>query len=495
MESVRGKRSESMRRTSRMNTFVVRTCIGGTLLGVFGLGGCADLYDQVPEAPEEPIQVAAATGGAVGAGLGAVIGSQTGDALGGAVIGAAAGAGAGYAIGSVVEDREQRYAQQEEVLNRQDQTLRSQQQQLRELRELSGDQVSFKSDTGVHPQRYASHGGFAKGGLGQRGMQQARAAKGTTSSHEYRYSATSGKKRFIDPSSLRNPFAPKATPLDDTQRYARNTLAPQARNLQPRTVEVEERTLRSRANLNSPVLGSAVAPLRERSLQVPTSQGNSVVSTNEAPTARIPSIPPTPKVQEENPLNPRSSAAKVIRSNANETHRDSIEVKEEIEIGIQAPPRKKVAIARRVTVAPEENEVESSGIAVEVPSREEEVQKAPEPVRERVAKVKSTAPEKEEVQPKSREVATLPTLVENSDDCRKAAKEAQRGSSAESTADKLFYFRRALRLCPDAPEWHVELGQVYSSLGRNDDAKFEYEEALRIKPNYAAAESALEKLS
>jgi cytochrome c-type biogenesis protein CcmH/NrfG len=67
-------------------------------------------------------------------------------------------------------------------------------------------------------------------------------------------------------------------------------------------------------------------------------------------------------------------------------------------------------------------------------------------------------------------------------DCLSAESEFQQASAKSETPDKLFHLRRALRLCPDEPRFHSSLGDVYKILGRQSDAQFEYQEALKLSP-------------
>ena len=70
----------------------------------------------------------------------------------------------------------------------------------------------------------------------------------------------------------------------------------------------------------------------------------------------------------------------------------------------------------------------------------------------------------------------------NSADCLSAEGEFQQATAKNETPDKLFHLRRALRLCPDEPRFHSSLGDVYQVLGRQSDAQFEYQEALKLSP-------------
>ena len=55
-------------------------------------------------------------------------------------------------------------------------------------------------------------------------------------------------------------------------------------------------------------------------------------------------------------------------------------------------------------------------------------------------------------------------------------------------------YKKALSLNPDYPEAHYNLGLIFKALGRKEDGKKEFEEALRIVPNFKEAKDNLEEL-
>lgn len=81
--------------------------------------------------------------------------------------------------------------------------------------------------------------------------------------------------------------------------------------------------------------------------------------------------------------------------------------------------------------------------------------------------------------------------TESAGSCSEAEGEARRARTAATDTDKIFYYRRALRLCKTKPEYHVEMGKVYSSIGRKEEAEFEYSKALEIDPNNRDAQDEL----
>ncbi|MGI6681016.1 MAG: tetratricopeptide repeat protein [Bdellovibrionota bacterium] len=80
---------------------------------------------------------------------------------------------------------------------------------------------------------------------------------------------------------------------------------------------------------------------------------------------------------------------------------------------------------------------------------------------------------------------------ELSNDCEKAKAKATLAKQTEVLADKLFYYRKALRLCPSSPEYHNGLGEVYMVLNRREDAVFEFKEALKLNPEFYTAKKNL----
>jgi len=83
----------------------------------------------------------------------------------------------------------------------------------------------------------------------------------------------------------------------------------------------------------------------------------------------------------------------------------------------------------------------------------------------------------------------------SSPECEEAREEFRQGSALQENSDKLFHFRRALRLCPEDPTIQNAMGELYVSLGRIDDAQYQFQEALRIEPTYQTARQNLANLS
>jgi hypothetical protein len=107
---------------------------------------------------------------------------------------------------------------------------------------------------------------------------------------------------------------------------------------------------------------------------------------------------------------------------------------------------------------------------------------------------------KEIIEPGTEEIKT--TVITGSkvgksgsdDDCTRADQEYQRATTSISDADKLFYLRRALRLCAAKPNLHLATGRVYSKLGRVEDAEYEFRQVLDLEPSNSEASKELASL-
>lgn len=80
-------------------------------------------------------------------------------------------------------------------------------------------------------------------------------------------------------------------------------------------------------------------------------------------------------------------------------------------------------------------------------------------------------------------------------DCSGASSEVTKADAASDSADKLFHLRRALRMCPTSAEYHNRIGELYLTLNRSDDARFEFNEALKVDPSFQKANANLAALN
>lgn len=78
--------------------------------------------------------------------------------------------------------------------------------------------------------------------------------------------------------------------------------------------------------------------------------------------------------------------------------------------------------------------------------------------------------------------------------CSEAVGEAQAAQSATESSQKLYHLRRAQRLCPTNSAFFTDLGSLYLSMGRVQDARNSFNDALKIDPNLQAARTGLEEV-
>ncbi len=86
------------------------------------------------------------------------------------------------------------------------------------------------------------------------------------------------------------------------------------------------------------------------------------------------------------------------------------------------------------------------------------------------------------------------TSTTTSPECQEAKKEITSAGQAQITAEKLYHFRRAQRLCPEDVSVHAGLGKVYLELDRKDDARHEFQEALKREPGNQEVKDLMNKL-
>jgi hypothetical protein len=82
-----------------------------------------------------------------------------------------------------------------------------------------------------------------------------------------------------------------------------------------------------------------------------------------------------------------------------------------------------------------------------------------------------------------------------SSSCQQAQEELSQSGASTESSEKLYHLRRALRLCPENPSFHHELGKVYLTLKRPADAEYEFKQALSVDPSFKPAQRSLNQLN
>lgn len=411
-------------------------------LAVICLSGCS--YFNLPNPLERSAddygktEVGVGTGAVLGAGLGAVIGSASGNAGEGVAIGALAGGATGGLIGRQLEKNDSAVEQQNEALIRQREMISVQEREIGDLR--TGFDDAFPNNK---PSR----------------------ASNTAINN---FSNDTSAQVLPSDSTRARLDAPEAT-LDLSKASAHFPI--------------------SRANASSrATLGG------EPEVAVNTITGTQVamrvtpqVAVQVAPQV---AVPPSPLPVRAKPIEQTLEMPAGIADIDDDIMiaKRVEEPKAAVEEIAQVPDKKPIVIAKKMELP--------RVLAPQV------IEKKEEPVKELIVKKEEA---KKEVVNKIPEPASKPAVdlaSFNPDDlqsydanCMQAQDEAGRAEKATSDADKLFYYRRALRLCATESSHHVGIAKVYESIGRLDDARFEYGQALQLDPDNATANKNLAGLA
>jgi tetratricopeptide (TPR) repeat protein len=78
--------------------------------------------------------------------------------------------------------------------------------------------------------------------------------------------------------------------------------------------------------------------------------------------------------------------------------------------------------------------------------------------------------------------------------CNRAFSDFDKAQATPDRREAASLYRRGLGLCPDDDVAHYELGKILAAMGEVSEAQKEFEAALRINPNFTAAERSLQDL-
>lgn len=79
-------------------------------------------------------------------------------------------------------------------------------------------------------------------------------------------------------------------------------------------------------------------------------------------------------------------------------------------------------------------------------------------------------------------------------DAFQSFEKAQAVQAEGNPLDAVALYRKGLNLCPDDDVAHYELGKIFAGLGRREEARREFDAALRINPDFNGAQQELDKI-
>ena len=79
-------------------------------------------------------------------------------------------------------------------------------------------------------------------------------------------------------------------------------------------------------------------------------------------------------------------------------------------------------------------------------------------------------------------------------DCNQAFRNFEKAQSIKDPVEAISFYRKGLRLCPNDDVAHYELGKLFAKIGQSKEAQKEFENALRINPDFQTARYELEAL-
>ncbi|MGH7769680.1 MAG: tetratricopeptide repeat protein [Candidatus Binatia bacterium] len=118
----------------------------------------------------------------------------------------------------------------------------------------------------------------------------------------------------------------------------------------------------------------------------------------------------------------------------------------------------------------------------------EAIRRQQEEIRRQEAEIKKLRQEIED------EAAARKKEEQRTQDCASAFRYFERAQGVEDPRNAVVLYREGLNLCPDDDVAHYELGKIFAGMGKRDEARAEFEAALKINPNFQGAKQERENL-
>ena len=79
-------------------------------------------------------------------------------------------------------------------------------------------------------------------------------------------------------------------------------------------------------------------------------------------------------------------------------------------------------------------------------------------------------------------------------DCNQAFRKFEKAQDSKDPLEAVSFYRQGLSLCPDDDVAHYELGKLLAKIGQLKEAQEEFENALRLNPDFQTARNELDSL-
>jgi hypothetical protein len=433
--------------------------------------------------PGRTTGIGTGAGAAIGASLGALVGAGAGDPGTGAALGLAAGSATGAFVGNAIEGQDKEIARQGEIIRTQDSALMSQRAELDRLRSQMGDVGSARGGYNVNSDSNTlNNSPFDSYPVAEEVRRQDRNSR-TTISGNNGISGGRGDDGFW--SSSKQPGQRQSGDMNFGDQLTNNS--------------------NSKGDYKEPTEFKSSESSDGTVFISKSSSSRSAATNTESSGIRYAEGAKGAILSASHPLNRFSkfrdnkSLGKSVQDKQNSISVARVENKRDVASGVaggtyasttsssSAPKRGRTALS----------DSNDSGGIDNVQGLDKKMLAATQDIGNEVnshsAKPKLATRKTEEEHHSVPEGAIVLSGGDRKE-CADATKELALAEERTLPEDKLFHLRRALRLCPEEVRYHLEIAALYRSQGRDGDAIYEYQEAMKVDPDNKEAQAALREL-
>ena len=454
--------------------------------------------------PESKTAMGAAAGSVIGAGLGAIVGSQTGDATAGVLIGGAAGAVAGAGVGNYLELDDKKYKSRQERLAKNQEAIDLNRRELDTVKEINGDLGQKIGNPGASSSK-SLRASLAKLGIKEEETpEKIKVAK----VQPQEFSEDSIKRAEISSVTEKEVAKPKVSKSGlvekdlvvssksaNTSNAMSEKLAFQSKDLSAQNSVAQDSTVQKRpSSIFAPVNSKPLEPKIDATQQDAVNKNSKKIETSEQTILDFKENPQAKTAVKEvalhNPIVQDSIVKESLVKNSeikdlNAEKENTVIEKNAVTVGDTSDRKEVDADVARIMNGEDLNISKSQQQLAKNNINKGEIKS--EGIQNNLAQGSITQQES----PKAM-IKGGTTLANN--ECGQAEEEMNKAASANDNADKLFHYRRALRLCPSEPAYHNALGELYLKLKRKSDAEYEFNEALSVDKTFKPARDNIEAI-